>query len=205
MSSLDASLWDDFRTGNEQAFERIFLGYYEDLYGYGMRLSRDEELVKDAIQNLFQRLWQRRAQLGTVAVLKPYLFKALRHQIADELAAEQRRSKLSDDYEAEFQVQYSPEDFLIAQQLSAERQAELLLAINQLNNRQREALHLKFFDGFAYDRIADIMALHPQSVRNLVHQAITRLRQALPPLCLAGLSGQWLFVNKLEIINLLFC
>ena len=205
MSSLDASLWDDFRTGNERAFERIFLAHYDELYGYGMRLSRDEELVKDAIQNLFQRLWQRRAQLGTVADLKPYLFKALRHQVADEQAAAQRRSLLPADYEPEFQVQYSPEDFLIAQQLTAEQHTQLLAALSQLNNRQREAVHLKFFDGFAYERIADIMALNPQSVRNLIHQAVTRLRQALLPLSLAGLAGQLLFANKLEILKLLLC
>ena len=204
MSSPNASLWDDFRTGNEQAFERIFLAHYDELYGYGMRLSRDEDLVKDAIQNLFQRLWQRRAQLGAVAVLKPYLFKALRHQVADELAAAQRRSQLPTDYEAEFTVQYSPEDFLIAQQLTGERQEQLMAAISQLNNRQREALHLKFFDGFAYERIADIMVLNPQSVRNLIHQAITKLRQALPPLSLLGLAGHLAFVHKLEIANLFF-
>lgn len=202
MSSSNASLWDDFRAGNEQAFERIFLAHYDDLYSYGMRLSRDEELTKDAIQNLFQRLWQRRSQLGAVAVVKPYLFKALRHQVADELTAAQRRSQLPTDYQAEFKVQYSPEDFLIAQQLSGERQQQLMTAISQLNNRQREALHLKFFDGFAYDRIADIMALHPQSVRNLIHQAITRLRQALPPLGIMGLAGQWAFAHKLEILKL---
>jgi RNA polymerase sigma factor (sigma-70 family) len=191
MTSLDASLWNDFLAGNKQVFERIFLAHYDDLFRYGMRLTGDEEVVKDCIQNLFQRLWQRRKALAAIQEIKPYLFAALRHHITDELRAQKRRSALQSGYpsEVEMTVQHSPEDFLIAQQLTSEQQSLLLGALSQLSNRHREALHLKFFDGFAYDRIAEIMSLNQQSVRNLVHQAIKRMRQVLPHSLLLLLNG----------------
>jgi RNA polymerase sigma factor (sigma-70 family) len=197
MTSLDASLWNDFLAGNKQVFERIFLAHYDDLFRYGMRLTGDEEVVKDCIQNLFQRLWQRRKALGAIEEVKPYLFAALRHHITDELRAQKRRASLQSSYpsEVEVTVQHSIEDFLIAQQLSSEQQSLLLGALQQLSNRHREALYLKFFDGFAYDRIAEIMGLNQQSVRNLVHQAIKRMRQVLPYPLLVLLNG--LFLNLL--------
>ena len=189
MLLLDASLWNDFLAGNKQAFERIFLAHYDELYRYGVRLTGDEEVVKDCIQNLFQRLWQRRKVLNAVGEIRPYLFTALRHHITDELRAQQRRTALQSGYSGEVEVQHSPEDFLITQQLTNEQQAHLLAALTQLSNRHREALYLRFFDGFSYDRIAEIMALNQQSVRNLVHQAIKRLRQVLPHPSLLLLSG----------------
>lgn len=191
MTALDASLWNDFRAGNKQVFERIFLAHYDDLFRYGMRLSGDEEVVKDCIQNLFQRLWQGRKALEAIAEIKPYLFAALRHHVTDELRAQKRRTALQSDYpgEVDVTVQHSPEDFLIAQQLTGEHQALLLGALQQLSNRHREALYLKFFDGLAYDRIAEVMELNQQSVRNLVHQAIKRLRQVLPYPLLLLLKG----------------
>jgi RNA polymerase sigma factor (sigma-70 family) len=197
MTSLDASLWNDFLAGNKQVFERIFLAHYDDLFRYGMRLTGDEEVVKDCIQNLFQRLWQGRKALEAIAEVKPYLFAALRHHITDELRAQKRRAALQSGYpdELEMTVQHSPEDFLIAQQLTSEQQNLLLGALNQLSNRHREALYLKFFDGFSYDRIAGIMGLNQQSVRNLVHQAIKRMRQVLPYPLLVLLNG--LFLNLL--------
>ncbi|GAA4495980.1 sigma-70 family RNA polymerase sigma factor [Hymenobacter ginsengisoli] len=197
MTSPDASLWNDFLAGNKQVFERIFLAHYDDLFRYGMRLTGDEEVVKDCIQNLFQRLWQRRKALEAIAEIKPYLFAAMRHHITDELRAQKRRSALQTGYpgEAELTVQHSPEDFLIAQQLTSEQQSLLLGALNQLSNRHREALYLKFFDGFAYDRIAEIMGLNQQSVRNLVHQAIKRMRLVLPHSLVLLLNG--LFLNFL--------
>ena len=196
MTSPDASLWNDFLAGNKQVFERIFLAHYDDLFRYGMRLTGDEEVVKDCIQNLFQRLWQRRKVLGAVAEIKPYLFAALRHHLTDEARAQKRRTALQTGYPAEVDLAvHSPEDFLIAQQLTAEQQTQLLGALGQLSPRHREALYLKFFDGLAYDRIAEVMDLNQQSVRNLVHQAIKRLRQVLPHPLLLLLNG--LFLNLL--------
>lgn len=180
----DASLWNAFRSGDERALERIFLAYYDELYGYGMRLGGHEELIKDCIQDLFQRLWSRRAALGEVEVIRFYLFKALRHEVARGLQAQQRRSQVQNSYRSEFEVQHSVEDFLIAQQLTAEQHARLRRALDQLSSRQREAIYLKFFNDFSYARTAEIMDLNVQSVRNLIHQATRLLRQSLPPLLL---------------------
>jgi RNA polymerase sigma factor (sigma-70 family) len=193
MPSPDASLWTDFLAGDERAYERLFLTFYDELYGYGMRLSNDGELVKDSIQNLFQRLWQRRAALRAVEAGRPYLFKSLRHEVAKAIKAQQRQSWLQGSYSEEFEVQYSPEDFLIAQQLTAEQHARLLVALGQLSNRQREAIYLKFFDGFTYERIAEIMSLNQQSIRNLIYQGTQSLRRSLTPVLLLVLlhGGKW--------------
>ncbi|MBJ6144423.1 RNA polymerase sigma factor [Hymenobacter sp. BT559] len=189
MLLLDASLWNEFLAGSKQAFERIFLTHYDELFRYGVRLTGEEEVVKDCIQNLFQRLWQRRKVLGPVEEIRPYLFTALRHHVTDEARAQKRRTALQSGYLGEAPVQHSPEEFLIAQQLTTEQQTQLLGALQQLSNRHREALSLKFFEGFSYDRIAEIMDLNQQSVRNLVHQAIKRMRQVLPHPLLLLLHG----------------
>ena len=191
MPSSDATLWNRFLAGEEQAFEAMFQAHYRELYGYGLRLTSDEELTKDCIQNLFQRLWQRRQHLSAVEEIKPYLFKSMRHEVAAEIKAQQRRSLLESAYPVEFEIQYSPEDFLIAQQLTAEQHTQLLAALGRLSNRQREAIYLKFFDGFDYERISEIMGLNQQSIRNLVYQGIKLLRQSLTlPLLVLLLSGQ---------------
>lgn len=203
MPSFDTTLWNRFLAGEEQAFEAIFQAHYRELYGYGLRLTSDEDLTKDCIQNLFQRLWQRRQHLSSVEEIKPYLFKSMRHEVAAEVKAQQRRSQLENAQPVEFEVQYSPEDFMIAQQLGAEQHTRLLAALGQLSNRQREAIYLKFFDGFDYERISKIMALNQQSIRNLVHQGIKLLRQSLALPLLLLLSGQLAAVVRsvLKITN----
>ena len=174
-----AQLWEAFRDGDARALSTLFEMHYDALYHYGLKLTGDEELVKDCIQNLFQKLWRRREGLRAVQVVKAYLFKALRRHLGDETKLLKKHRHLLPTYTDSFEVTYSHEEFLIAQQGDAEQSARLLAALNQLSKRQREALYLKFFDGFSYERIAEVMSLNVQSVRNLIFNALQTLRKVL--------------------------
>ena len=165
--------------GDAEALSVLFEVYYDPLYYYGLKLTGDEELVKDCIQNLFQKLWRRREGLRALQVVKAYLFKALRRHLGDETKLLRQHRHLLPAYTDSFEVTYSHEEFLIAQQGDAEQSARLLAALNQLSKRQREALYLKFYDGFSYERIAEVMSLNTQSVRNLVFNALQTLRKVM--------------------------
>lgn len=192
MQPADTTLWTSFLAGDERACDQLFLRYYDVLYRYGLRLTGEEELTKDSIQSVFQQLWQRRTALGPVTVVGPYLLTALRRQLAHDQQAQRRQNEVASTYEAEFAVQYTPEDF----DLPEARYQLLLAALAQLSNRQREAVYLKFFDGLSYEQIAEVMALNVQSARNLVHQGIKALRQQV------GLP-LWLLVGELALLKFL--
>ncbi|RZK29785.1 MAG: sigma-70 family RNA polymerase sigma factor [Hymenobacter sp.] len=174
------SLWNAFRAGDEQAFATIFVEQYDALYNYGIKLVNDEELVRDSIQELFQKLWERRASVEAVEVVKPYLFKVLRNRISDNLKMASRRNARQQVYHAEeaFDIVYSPEDFLLAEH-SSDQNTQLLAVLNQLPRRQREVLYLKYFDELSYEKISEVMNLTAQSVRNLVYRAISALKELL--------------------------
>lgn len=175
----NAQLWEDFRGGEARALAALFEAHYDALFGYGLKLTSDEELVKDSIQNLFQKLWRRRASLRPAPVVKAYLFKALRRHLADETKLLSRHLHRLPTYTDSFEVTYSHEEFLIAQQDDSEQSARLLAALNRLSKRQREALYLRFFDEFSYERIAEVMSLNTQSVRNLIFNALQVLRKVM--------------------------
>jgi RNA polymerase sigma factor (sigma-70 family) len=183
-----AELWAAFRGGNLEALAVLFEAHYAALFSYGLKLTGDEEMVKDGIQQLFQKLLQRPGQVAAVQLVKAYFFTALRRHLGDETKRRRRASFLLNAYADPFEVTYSHEEFLIAQQSDAVQQARLMGALNRLSQRQREALYLKFFDGFSYEHIAEVMALNTQSVRNLVFNALKALRSsmlvALALLCL---------------------
>lgn len=173
-------LWAAIRQGDERAFTALFREQYPALYNYGMRLVGEEELVRDSIQEVFQKLWERREALASVEAVKPYLFKALRYCISDTLKSSQRRNIRQRLYhEEEFEVGYSPEDFLLAEQFSHAQRAQLLALLNALPSRQREVLYLKYFDNFSYEKISEVMNLTAQSVRNLIYRAIKALKALL--------------------------
>ena len=67
----------------------------------------------------------------------------------------------------------------IQKEISQENQQKITQALNQLSKRQKEAIYLKFYTEMDYQQIAEIMQLNYQSVRNLVHASLKKLRQIL--------------------------
>lgn len=77
----DSELWQKFREGSEDAYASIYEKFSPVLFSYGYRLSQDEDLVKDCIQDLFVNLWLSRRKLGATDSIKFYLFRSLRREI----------------------------------------------------------------------------------------------------------------------------
>jgi RNA polymerase sigma factor (sigma-70 family) len=177
ISAGECAIWRDFRNGDPSALASIFKEHYDSLYYYGLKLVADEDLVMDCVQNLFLKLWTKRETLGAITYVKPYLLKALRRHIGDDLAAQHKRKQREEQLEYDFDVTFSHEDFLIATQISKEQGEALSRCLNNLSQRQREALFLKFYEGLDYEKISGVMALNIQSVRNLIYQSLKSLKE----------------------------
>ena len=172
----DSLVWEKFRTGDQTALGRIYRKQYNALVKYGLSLVQDEELVEDCIQNLFEKLWLCRDRLGSILVIKPYLFKSLRHHIIDQLTVQKQKSQFLATYFEKYTVTVSCEETLIAEQSREEQRKKLLNSLGLLSKRQREAVYLKTFEELEYDKISEVMLLNQQSIRNLIHQAVKTLK-----------------------------
>ena len=181
--------WEGLRNGEQEAFSRIYYEYIDDLYHYGERLTSDRPLIEDCLQDLFAELWSRQAQLPEVKMVKFYLFKALKRKIVKKLVKQQKFSS-DDPLSHDFEITFAPEVVLVEEQLSPQRQAQILQAINQLSPRQKELITLRFYDNFQYEEIAEIMSLSIRSVYNLLYRALTVLRRTLT----SALYSCWLLM-----------
>lgn len=60
----EAAIWEAFKMGNESAFIFIYETYFDPLFIYGNQFTNNEDLVKDAIQDLFVEVRKNRRKLG---------------------------------------------------------------------------------------------------------------------------------------------
>jgi RNA polymerase sigma factor (sigma-70 family) len=176
MSQTD--LWHRFLLSDKNALSEIFLVYHDDLFRYGLRLSRgNENMVKDCIQDLFLKLWKNRNNLSEVKSIKPYLFKALRHHIFDSLDLQKSFNPIDYDADSICEVVYSHEDFLINDQVNEELRKKVINILNQLSPRQREAIYLRYFEELDFDSISQVMNMNVQSVRNTLGRGLQAMRE----------------------------
>jgi RNA polymerase sigma factor (sigma-70 family) len=177
----DLKIWNAFRQGSREALDYIFKQHTSNLFAYGTRFTKDQELVLDCIQDLFVELWNRRQSLSETNAIKFYLLKALRRRIARTIHGAKRLEAITDDAQyLEEKMNFSVEHFLVLQEADQSRKASLKRAMEGLTKRQRESIYLKFFQGLNNEAIASVMSLSEASVSTLVSQAIKALRVALP-------------------------
>lgn len=173
----NSTLWEDFKQGDEKAFSEIFRKNYSILYNYGIKLCTDSDLTKDCIQELFITLWKNKKNLGPTTSIKFYLLKSLRRKII-RLKSELEVFNMNlEDYD--FEIEFSIENVIIANQIREEQQEYFLKILNKLSKRQKEVIYLKFYQNLSYEEIGETMDLSYQSVRNYVHQAISSLRKQI--------------------------
>jgi RNA polymerase sigma factor (sigma-70 family) len=176
----ESKIWKEFKSGSKQAFSHIYNNYFNVLYNYGRKIINDKDLVEDCIQDLFFELWESKEKLSDTDSIKYYLLKALRIKIFKELNKQSKfldKNGLSDNYD--FNIVSSYEAELINEQFSEEQKEKISNVLTKLSKRQKEAIFLRYFDDLHYEEIASIMSINHQSVHNLIHRAITILRENL--------------------------
>ncbi|QHV94288.1 RNA polymerase sigma factor [Spirosoma endbachense] len=184
-------LWQQFREGQQDAFQGLVQHFYRELHFYGGRFTRDSDLLKDCLQDLFLDLWIYRHKIVQTPYIRPYLYKSLRRKIYREVM--RHSAVVSDDnvpFDDVCSEEITAEQALIRTELSEYQTARLNALLATLSDRQREAIHLKFYAELSNDEIADILAVNKQSVANLLHRGLTRLRESWPSLL--ALVGSWL-------------
>ena len=178
---LDQKIWHDIRNGNAQAFNKLFFDYSNPLLSYGLTITGDRELIKDCLQELFLDIWNRKAQLPEVKVVKYYLIKSFRRILFRKLKQNSKNTRLISE-DAQFPVSehtLAHEELIIADENDIFRNKALINCVNALPSRQKEIIYLKYFQGFSYEEISEIMGIGNQASWNLLSRAIKKLRAAL--------------------------
>lgn len=176
----ETKLWDEFRSGNKQSFEKLMSLHYRSLFSYATKFTKNSEFVKDSLQDLFLELWRNRATLSSTEFVKSYLFKSVRHKIYRELHKNRwhhHTEQLDEEYY--FDVEFSIEHHLIREQTLRETANKFSELLNKLPKRQKEIIYLRFYQDLEVSEIVEIMEINAQSVYNLIHKALANLKAPL--------------------------
>jgi RNA polymerase sigma factor (sigma-70 family) len=170
--------WLLFLQGDKHAFSEIYLAFHDDLYRYGIKLTRNPETVNDCIQDLFLKLWKNRKNLKPVREIKPYLFRSLRNHIVDILELEKQTLPINMEVKEMYALEFNAEDFMISSQIEKETQEKIISLLNLLPERMRHAIYLRYFEEMEFENISQVMNLNVQSVRNTICRGLKAMRNS---------------------------
>jgi RNA polymerase sigma-70 factor (ECF subfamily) len=171
-----------------QSFAVLFDCYYPRVFNYIRYRCQDTETAEDLTSQVFERLLKKIHQYSTArGLFEPWLFAIVRNIVTDHHRSLKARSQkyssaLSwEDFQQSPAADPSPESLVIGR----ESQAELLRALESLDERSRDLLGLKFAARLTNRQIAELTkrkyssAMSESNVGVTLYRAIARLRQAL--------------------------
>ena len=179
LKPADAEIWTKFKNGDNDALSLIYAENSKRLYLYGLKLTANQSVIEDSIQDLFSDLVKNRKTLGDTDNIQFYLIKSFKRRLKRLLQKERRYNLNVNEEEYVFEITYSIEYDIILKEESNLKANSLLNALNGLTPRQKEAIYLKFTDGFNYEDISEMMEMSIESCRNLICKAIKSLKDSL--------------------------
>ncbi len=175
----DSVTWELFKNGDQQAFSFIYTSCSANLYEYGMRMVQDEDLTRDAMHDLFVKLWQNRQSVGPTNNIKYYLLTAFRNLLLTQRGIENRMPREDLQESTGFNMEFTPEsDYIRSEQLDV-LSKQLLEALNQLSPRQKEIIYLRYFEELDYNQVAELMNLSVKGAYKLSARALDALREIM--------------------------
>jgi RNA polymerase sigma factor (sigma-70 family) len=166
----DERLVDLVRAGSEPAFETIVERYRRELMRYASRLLPPER-AEDVVQQSFVNAYEAMHRDGAALKLRPWLYR-IAHNTA--LNALRDRGLRHDELDDQLDGVERPDQAL--ERIQGLR--AVLIAVQALPDRQRDAILLRELEGRSYQEIALALGVSDGAVRQLLNRARNSLRAA---------------------------
>ena len=174
---LEKELLQGLQQNHEEALASLMKMYYANLYNYGARFTKDDGLIKDCIQEVFISLWQRRETAESILSPRYYFLRAIKNKVLKAIHKNVDKISLADLQGGyDFFHDFSIEQVIVEKQVSEEKAIKLRNVLSLLSKKQKEIIYLKYYQYLDHGQIAELMNISRQSVYNLLHEVIHKLR-----------------------------
>src|SRR5690625_247500 len=176
---------DRIRSGDIQAFENLFYTCYYPLCSFSYKITGCSEAARDAVQEVFMKIWNTRTGWYIKLSVKAYLFRAVRNQSLKLKESQQAHQQLKN---SEMEIMYFQEleNLLTEKKLSLHSSrltAEIWNIAEKMPEKRRQTFELHRKHGLSYSKIADVMNNYRKTVENHLARALQEIREKLD--CLA--------------------
>ncbi len=164
------------KNGDIHAFKQIYLHYWEHLYRIAYARLRSKEAAEEIVQDLFTRLWEKRATLTIEKSLSAYLSTSVSYLIFNYIDAQRVRvsyAQAAQHFPAI--VESSPEEKLSFEELYTLLEQE----INALPEQCRAVFKLRKEEEYSIKEIAQELNIAPKTVEMHLTRAFKALRVRL--------------------------
>jgi RNA polymerase sigma-70 factor (ECF subfamily) len=166
MGSAEEELLRRIAQGDQAALERLYSDYYPRLARFVLRVTRDVELAREIINDVFMVIWRSAAQFRGESTVSTWIL-GITYRRALKSA---RRYRAAPVPPAEADPPCDEVHF---------RYLDLDSSLARLSREQRATVELAYYFGYSYKEIAEIMGCPENTVKTRVFHARRTLKSLL--------------------------
>ena len=156
------------QNGNRKAFECLVAYFHPQLINFAWNLSGNQELSKDAVQDVWIKMSKKLGRLDDPRAFKSWIFRALRWRVLDLIKAKSYQFQPIEDTDLSIELD---ESFIERKQI---RQT-----IQKLPVQDRTVVYLFYMVELSLAEIAQVMDIPVGTVKSRLNRSRANLRQQL--------------------------
>ncbi|MGE7591093.1 RNA polymerase sigma factor [Peribacillus sp. NPDC101480] len=153
--------------GDDTAFLKLFQQYEEDIYRMAYVYVKNESDALDVVQEVAYRSFKKIETLKNPEYFKTWLIKIAITCSIDLVRKNKNVVQLKPEYDE--CISFEDEDIPLSITLQ-----ELL---DQLNEDEKSIVILKFYEGYSFKEIADLLNMPIGSAKSVLYRALGKLRK----------------------------
>lgn len=163
-----------FKNGDGKAFEQLYELYSPRIYRNLLRLVKSEDLAEELLQDIFVRLWEKRAMIDISISFRSYLFRVMENRVHDFFRKVKADRNLHDHIIRVASEQYNHIEEAV---FSQEARDVLSRALDMLPPRRREIFRLCKLEGKSYEEVSRQLRISPSTISDHLVKATKTIRE----------------------------
>ena len=175
-SQLEIKLISRLRNSDVKAFDQLFRNYSRNLFRFAFSLLKNKDDAEGIVQEVFLRVWNKRADIDSNRSFKSWLFTISYNLIIDELRLRLKEKEYINHLEK----------FFNTQDIIAENEADYNLLKTQIDevmeklpDKRKMIYRLSRVEGLSNKEISEKLSISVKTVENQINLAIKFLKFSL--------------------------
>ena len=168
----DKDLIRKFQSGDEKSFDKLVEIHLHNVFGFFLKITRDEMVAEDLSQDVFMKLYKNLKNFRHESSFSTYLYRINMNTANTWITRNKWKNILH--------IDQIPDRGEIDRTNEEEwKRKELWDGISKLPKKQRTVVMLRISDSLSYKEISDITGMSKGSAKVNYHHAIKRLKEIL--------------------------
>jgi RNA polymerase sigma factor (sigma-70 family) len=160
-----------------ETFKSSIFPVRHKLFRFALRLVGDEEEAQDIVQEVFIKIWNKRAEIDQLQNAEAWCMRLTRNLALDKLKSKRHKTTFPIGDTPLQKESNFPSPYAVME--STDLMARLREMIALLPEKQRMVIQLRDVEGYSYQEIADVMEIDMNQVKVNLFRARTAVKNNL--------------------------